>query len=132
MIPVHFVDTTNTDLSLGWFAMPTVPAIGEGVTLPTLPDGRVGAVRWEQLDVPMLGWLAAAHGLLLWRSRWGPMSERAGYGRVREGHRFDVWQENRWPFQWIGQCLCGRGIRCNSRDDAYCFFDREGCREPDD
>lgn len=48
-----------------------------------------------------------------------------------ERHEVDIWRETTWPHQWIGQCLCGRGIRCNSRADAVAFFvDGESCWVP--
>ena len=43
------------------------------------------------------------------------------------GHRLHIYKEKRSPFQWIGMCSCGNGIRCNAREDAETFFAREGC-----
>jgi hypothetical protein len=42
-------------------------------------------------------------------------------------HAFWVKREKKWPFQWIGHCRCGKGIRCNSEADAREFFKQEGC-----
>jgi hypothetical protein len=37
-----------------------------------------------------------------------------------------VWQEKRWPWQWVGQCgdgvTCRGGIRCNDKATAEAFF----------
>lgn len=38
-----------------------------------------------------------------------------------------VYQEKKWPRQWIGMCACGRGIRTNSSDAVWAFFEKEGC-----
>lgn len=43
-------------------------------------------------------------------------------------HNITVHRERREPFQWIGNCSCGKGIRCNERTEAWEFFRRNGCR----
>lgn len=42
-------------------------------------------------------------------------------------HTVRVWQEKKWPRQWIGMCSCGKGIRCNSKTATEEFFAKEGC-----
>lgn len=43
-------------------------------------------------------------------------------------HNVTVHREKRWPLQWVGNCSCGKAIRCNSRTEAWEFFRRVGCR----
>lgn len=42
-------------------------------------------------------------------------------------HEIRIYQEAAWPHQWIGQCSCGSGTRCNGRADAREFFRNQGC-----
>lgn len=46
-------------------------------------------------------------------------------------HHSTLHRETEWPFQWIGQCSCGKGIRCNDERTATDFLLSEGCIDLD-
>ena len=48
---------------------------------------------------------------------------------AKRSHVVTVYRETKWPWQVIGSCICGRGIRCNRQREARAFFAREGCRK---
>lgn len=47
--------------------------------------------------------------------------------RMSSRHLPGSYRERKWPYQWIGQCTCGVGIRCNSKEAVDAFFKEQGC-----
>lgn len=46
-------------------------------------------------------------------------------------HRTTVHREAEWPYQWLGSCSCGVGIRCNAEAEAEDFLIGTDCMDPE-